>query len=298
MRFLDPKTDFAFKKIFGSEDSKDILLSFLNAVLDLDIQDLQILDPYLAPKIKGMKDTFLDVKAVNRKGETFVIEMQVLNVEGFEKRVLYNAAKAYSTQIGRAELYSQLRPVIALTITDFIMFAESEQVMSFFKLRENQRGFELSSDLEFVFVELPKFTKTEEELSDLSDKWLYFLKKAGDLQAIPQPLSFVSAIDHAFQIANKANMTQEELEAQEKREMFIGDQKNWIIKAQKKGREEGLEEGIAKGIEKGLEKGRQEAYKNECECVKRMFQQGFSLEQVQQIVKLEYKELVRIKNSL
>ena len=143
MKFINPKIDFAFKRIFGSEQSHDILISFLNAMLydgkDI-IQDLEILDPYLAPKIRGIKDTYVDVKANirNQEGETtsVIIEMQVLNVEGFEKRILYNASKAYSTQLDIGEDYTILQPVIALTITDFEMFPELEQILSRFILKE------------------------------------------------------------------------------------------------------------------------------------------------------------------
>ena len=107
MIFINPKIDFAFKKIFGSEDSKDILISFLNALIYNEepvIHDLEILNPYLAPKIRGVKETYLDIKAKIKDSETgehrtVIIEMQVLNVEGFEKRILYNAAKSYSTQL-------------------------------------------------------------------------------------------------------------------------------------------------------------------------------------------------------
>ena len=100
MKFLDIKTDFAFKKVFGSADSKDLLISFLNATIDFEnnrkIEDLTIVDPYNIPMLKGMKDTFVDVKAELDDGSRVIIEMQVLNHEGFEKRVLYNAAKNYS----------------------------------------------------------------------------------------------------------------------------------------------------------------------------------------------------------
>ena len=124
MRFLNPKTDFAFKKIFGSPQSKDILISFLNALLydgTSTIEDLSILDPYQAPAIKGVKDSFLDVKATLNDNTTVIIEMQVLNVLGFSccsnGRVLYNAAKAFSTQLKQGDGYSLLNPVIALSIT-------------------------------------------------------------------------------------------------------------------------------------------------------------------------------------
>ena len=91
MRFLDVKTDFAFKKVFGSEGSKDILLSFLNALVIFPggevIEDLTIVDPYQIPLIKGMKDTYVDVKANLSNGTTVIIEMQILNVQGMEQRL-------------------------------------------------------------------------------------------------------------------------------------------------------------------------------------------------------------------
>jgi predicted transposase/invertase (TIGR01784 family) len=124
MQFLDVKTDYAFKKVFGSEQSKPILISFLNALLDFNgekITDLTIVDPYQIPLLQGMKDTFVDVKAVLSNQTNVIIEMQILNVEGFEKRVLYNAAKSYSTQLLKGEKYHLLNPVIALTITDFVI---------------------------------------------------------------------------------------------------------------------------------------------------------------------------------
>jgi predicted transposase/invertase (TIGR01784 family) len=141
MMFINPKTDFAFKKIFGSKESTDILISFLNAILHQGkevIVDLVILDPYQAPRIKGMKDSFLDIKATLRNHQTVIIEMQVLNTLGFEKRILYNAAKAYSTQLRVGEDYTLLNPIIAVTITDFEMFPDHQKVVSSYALREKE----------------------------------------------------------------------------------------------------------------------------------------------------------------
>ena len=106
MIFINPKTNFAFKKIFGSDQSHDILISFLNAILyngQPTIQSLEILNPYTAPQIRGIKDSYLDVRALLNSGQTVIIEMQVLNVEGFEKRILYNAAKANPTQLEKED---------------------------------------------------------------------------------------------------------------------------------------------------------------------------------------------------
>ena len=254
MRFINPKTDYAFKKIFGSEQSHDILISFLNAILydgNIVIRDLEILNPYLAPKIRGVKETYLDVKAKLDNDTTVIIEMQVLNIEGFEKRILYNAAKAYSTQLGIGQDYILLDPVIALTITDFEMFPEINQLISRFILKEKDFLIDYPIyDIELVFVELPKFHKEADRLETLADKWLYFLKCARQLDVVPESMNLVPEIKKAFEVANEVNLTPEQIEDMEMQEMFIYDQRNAIKKALNQGRQEGLEEGkVAARIE-------------------------------------------------
>ena len=259
MNFINPKTDFAFKKIFGSADSKDILISFLNALLyeaQPVIEDLEIIDPYLAPKIKGVKDTYLDVKAKISGSKTVIIEMQVLNVESFEKRILYNATKAYSVQLKSGENYNLLNPVIALTITDFQMFEHLETVISRFCIKEKNNLVDyLADELEFVFVELPKFNKTLPELETLTDKWIYFMKTARTLSYVPEELGNVPELRQAFAIANEANLEPDELEDLERREIFIQDQRGAITKATRLGMEEGIRRGIERGIEQGIAQG-------------------------------------------
>jgi predicted transposase/invertase (TIGR01784 family) len=251
MRFINPKTDYAFKKIFGSEQSHDILISFLNAILydgNIVIKDLEILNPYLAPRIRGVKATYLDVKAHLDNGTTVIIEMQVLNIEGFEKRILYNAAKSYSTQLGVGQDYNLLDPVIALTITDFEMFPEINQLISRFILKEKDFLIDYPIyDIELVFVELPKFDKEVDRLETLADKWLYFLKCARQLDVVPESMNLVPEIKQAFDMANEVNLTTEQIEDMEMQEMFIHDQRNAIKKALNQGRQEGLEEGVEQG---------------------------------------------------
>ena len=259
MKFLDVKTDFAFKKVFGSEGSKDILISFLNSLVLFSegevIEDLTIVDPYQIPMIKGMKDTYVDVKAKLSNGITVIIEMQILNVQGMEQRILYNAAKAYSTQLVQGERYHLLNPVIAVTITDFSMFSDFPDFKSSFRLTEKNHLIEYNGDIELIFIELPKFNKSESELGDITDKWIYFIKNAGSLEYIPETLSATPEISHAFTIANEAGLSLEEQEAQWKRKDFIMLQKGSIELAEKKGREEGLLEGELKVALRLISKG-------------------------------------------
>ena len=249
MNFLDIKTDFAFKKVFGSEGSKDLLISFLNSVIAFDqqqtITDLTIVDPYSIPLLKGMKDTFVDVKAVLSDNTKVIIEMQVLNHAGFEKRVLYNAAKNYSQQLKKGDAYHLLNPVIALTITDFILFKNTDELINNFKLLEKNHFIQYNDDIELIFIELPKFHKTEPELSSIQDKWLYFIKNAGNLSYVPKNLN--QELEKAFNIANEANLSEEELELQHKKKDFIYIQKSSIEFATKTGMEQGIEQGMAQG---------------------------------------------------
>jgi predicted transposase/invertase (TIGR01784 family) len=259
MRFINPKTDFAFKKIFGSEQSHPILISFLNGILyngEAVIADLEIINPYQAPRIRGVKDTYLDVKAQLASGQTVIIEMQVLNVEGFEKRILYNAAKAYSIQLAQGEQYALLNPVIALTITDFTMFSEFETVISRFVLKEKHYLVDYPTcDLELVFVELPKFKLGLEQLTSLTEKWMYFLQNTRQLESIPATMGEVPEIQQAFEVANQANLSPDELEELEHQLIFIQDQLNAIALAEKRSLEQGIKQGMEQGIKQGMEQG-------------------------------------------
>jgi predicted transposase/invertase (TIGR01784 family) len=259
--FINPKTDFAFKKIFGSKNSTDILISFLNAILyqgKETIASLQILDPYQSPRIKGMKDSSLDIKAILCDGRTVIIEMQVLNILGFEKRILYNAAKAYSTQLNVGDDYSLLNPIIALTITDFEMFPNSSKIISSYALREKEDFTTYNDDIELVFVELPKFNLVLEDLETLSDKWIYFLRYANQLDSVPTSMSVEPAINHAFKVAQQSKLTRKEMEIMEKSQMVLHDNRNALLYAEQTGEK------------RGLQKGRQEAQERQRSLVLRL----------------------------
>ncbi|MFK5950085.1 MAG: Rpn family recombination-promoting nuclease/putative transposase [Methylococcales bacterium] len=292
MKFLDIKTDFAFKKVFGSNESKEILINFLNAVIifndNQQIKSLAIVDPYNIPMLKGMKDTYVDVKAVLGNGSHVIIEMQVLNTEGFEKRILYNAAKKYSSQLKKGEDYKLLNPVIALTITDFTLFKEQQDVISRFKLIEKDQLIDYMDDIELIFIELPKFTKTEKELTGIQDKWIYFIKNAGALDYIPKNLN--KELEKAFQIANEANFSEMELELQHRKKDWVYMQKSSLELAKKQGIEQGMEQGMEKGIEQGV------AQKNK-QIVIKSLKAGLDRPLIHQITGLNEKQLTAIINQ-
>jgi predicted transposase/invertase (TIGR01784 family) len=243
MQFIDVRTDFAFKKVFGSRQSKDILLSFLNALLDFGdnpIVDLTIVDPYQAPRVVTLKNTFVDVKAYLENGTQVIIEMQVLNPPGFGKRVLSNVAKSYSTQLEKGDEYTKLNPAIGLTITDFVMFPQlklKSQVITDFRFLEIHQFIHYFDEMRLVFVELPKFNKKIRELKGIADKWIYFVKNVGHLKSIPKTLATDKAINHALTIANAASLTQQELDLQENKLRWLSDQKTNLERAEQAERE-------------------------------------------------------------
>ena len=255
MRFLNMKTDYAFKKVFGSENSKDILLSFLNSTLELNypITDLTIEDPYNVPKLQGMKETAVDVKATLSDKSKVIIEMQILNHDGFESRILYNTAKNYANQLDKGDQYSLLNPVIALTIVNFTMF-ETDKFKSIYQLLEKENFSKYRDDIQLVFIELPKFNKNFEECETIEEKWISFIKNARDITVLPKLTD--PNLKKAFEVANTASLSKEELELQQKREEFIWMQKSSIEKATREGREEGLAEGREEGLVEGREKGK------------------------------------------
>ena len=248
MRFISPKTDFAFKKIFGSNKSKDILISFLNAIVyqgNQTIQDLEIINPYNPPATPILKDSYLDVRAVLDNQSKVIIEMQVINVEAFEKRIVYNLAKTYSNQLKSGQGYSHLQPVIALTIVDFEMFENNSDVITFWTFREVKKLIKYPDEtLKMVFVELPKFKQKLEELETISDKWIYFIKEAPSLEMIPKSMEKIKEIKQALNIANLANFTEEELDELHHQEVYLEDQRGSIIRATREALEVGRQSQI------------------------------------------------------
>ncbi len=228
MRFINPKIDLAFKKIFGSSDTKDILINFLNAILyeaQPVIEDLEIIESPPGNKAFGVQDTQLDVKATINGDKIALVEIQLLNVPSFEKRILYNAAKSYSLQLTGEERYERLKTVISLKIADFEMFENQPEFMSRFVFKEKEKQFDCpDTEIELVFVELPKFSKQLAELETTAEKWIYFLKNTNTLETVPEKLSAVSEIQKALRIASEDNFTEAELTQLRNQELWIQDQ--------------------------------------------------------------------------
>ena len=261
MSFIDPRTDFGFKRIFGSPRSKPVLRSFLNAIVydgRPAIADLEIIDPFQPPEIDGLKTSILDVKATLDDGTTAIIEMQVWPIVAFIPRILYNTAKAYASQLKRGKNYRELQPVVAVTITDFILFEGDARSLTKYQILEATTHRLCSDHLTWFFVELPKFSKEVTALQSLAERWVFFLRNAKALNVVPKQLQSDPDFEMAFEIANRSQLSAQELEQLEKQEMKLWDVEGQLDYARQEGREEGREEGRKEGREEGIEEGLEE----------------------------------------
>ncbi len=290
MHFIDPKNDYAFKRIFGNENKPNILISFLNSMLHLSgetaIKQVTLLNPNQAPRLKETKETILDVRCQNEQGAEYIVEMQVLKQEFFDKRVLYYAAKAYSQQLGSGERYNQLVPVTFLGILDF-KFTEDPHYISTHTIHNIETKEHVLTDFRFTFAELPKFVKTEQQLKTIEDKWLYFLKHASTLESVPTRIQD-QALHDAFEIANQSNWSKEELEYYERRNIAVTDETLRVLHGYKKGHKTGHTEGRTEGRAEGRTEKSKEIAKN-------LLASDFSPTDIAKITELSIPEIESIK---
>jgi len=250
MRFVDVKNDVAFRKIFGNEQKKVILISFLNAILNLDddsqIIDVKLVNPFQLPRIRGEKSSIIDVRAKDLKGRSFIIEMQVAEKDGFGKRIQYYLCKDYASQINVGDEYPKLKPVYFIGILDFNFFP-TESYFSKHLIVDEETGACTLDDLKFRFIELKKFKKEESELESVIDKWTYFIKKAHKLEVVPDDLND-EGLKAAYQEAEKYNWTKEEYDAYIYSGMREQDEKGRINLAVKRKTIQIVENLLKKGI--------------------------------------------------
>lgn len=215
MKFVDVKNDVAFRKIFGNENKKIILISFLNAVLGLEgqnrVKEVTLLNPFQLPRIAGEKSSIIDVRATDERGATFIVEMQIAEPAGFDKRVLYYTSKDYAGQINTGEDYPLLRPVYFIGVLDFDYFTGKDYLSSHLIVDE-ATGECAFKDLKFRFIELKKFNKKEDELKNIIDKWTFFIKNAEELEVMPENIDD-EGLKQAYEEAAQHNWTREAYDA-------------------------------------------------------------------------------------
>ncbi|WP_447933106.1 Rpn family recombination-promoting nuclease/putative transposase [Wolbachia endosymbiont of Dactylopius coccus] len=309
-KFLDPKNDVAFRRIFGTEKNKDILIHFLNDILGFTsknaIQDIEFLSTIQDPDIASKKQSIVDVLCRDSTGVQWIIEMQVAKTKGFEKRAQYYAAKAYSRQADKGDQYHDLKEIIFIAIADCILFPNKSEYKSKHTIRDEDTNEHDLKDFYFIFIELPKFPKTkEDQLSSIVEKWIYFFKYADETseEELEKIIGSDLIIKKAYEELNRFNWSEKEFIAYEQEIKRILDEQ--AVLAQKLddatakgiqiGHEKGKKEGREEGIQIGEEKGEKQA---KIAVAKNLLKAGVSIDLIAESTGLPQAEIKQLQKEI
>ena len=215
---LNPRVDFAFKKLFGSEENKDLLISFINAIVSCEDQvtSIELKNPYNNKLFSSDKFSILDIKAQDSKGKFYHIEIQITDQVYYEKRALYYWAKLYTSQLEQAGKYESLTKTIAIHVLNFNCMDHSSEYHNTYKLinthlMSNATAFK---DIELHFIELEKFDIDLSFIKTVLERWVTFLKKAEyyDSENLPKELASDPCIKKAFTVLDTINLDKDERE--------------------------------------------------------------------------------------
>lgn len=250
MRYLNPKADLTFKRVFG--EHPDLVKSFLNALLPLEpeenITDIEYLPSEMVPENPLRKNSIVDVRCKDNKGRYFIVEMQMIWSPEFKQRVLFNASKAYVRQMDSGEKYDLLQPVYSLNLVNDIFEPELEEYYHYYRLVHMQHSERVINGLQLVFVELPKFTPHTYSEKKMQILWLRYLTEIDEkTREVPEELLENPEIKKAVTVLEESAFTPEQLLGYEKFWDIISVEKTLVSSAERKGKEEGKKEGIEEG---------------------------------------------------
>lgn len=236
------------------------------------IQKVTFLKTTQDPEIASKKTSIVDILCEDENGSTYIVEMQVAGVSGFEKGALYYASKTYSSQANIGDQYDNLKEVIFLAVADYVVFPEKKEYKSDHVILDKKTYDHDLKDFSFTFIELPKFTKTIEEISTPQEKWCYFFKYAEETS--PEDLERLIGKDvimrKVYHELDRFYWKENELFAYEREEKANNDYLSSMKKSFTDGKAEGKAEGIAKGIAQGISKERAQAEKEKILTIKEL----------------------------
>lgn len=270
-RYINPLTDFGFKRLFGTEPNKDLLIDFLNVVLpdDHQVQDLTFRNN------ENIGNTIIDRKAIfdiycqGETGEKFIVEIQKAKQNYFKDRSVYYATFPIQEQAKQGNWNYQLTAVYTIGVLDFVFddHQDDPTIQHVVELKD-QRCEVFYDKLKFIYIELPKFRKSLEELETHYDKWLFLLRHLYELEEKPEKLD-EGIFNRLFEVAEIASFSRSEQQAYEDSLKYYRDLQNVVDTSRLEGHEEGREEGIAIGLVQGRE-----------EVAKKMLTMGLDVETV------------------
>ena len=284
-KYVNPFTDFGFKKLFGEEANKDLLMDFLNQLLagEETITQLTFLKTERLGLAEADRKAIFDLYCQNEKGEKFIVELQKAKQLYFKDRSLYYATFAIREQAQAGEWDFNLKTVYVISIMDFSFDeTEADRFLHDVRLIETHTLRVFNEKLRFLYLEMPKFNKTEEELQSHFDKWLYVLKNLGRLDRVPLKLK-ERIFERVFTVAELANYNRDEQRAYQDSLKYYRDLKN------------ALDTQFLEGIQEGREKGREEGrYQEKLTIARQLRQMGLPVEQIIALTQLSEEEIAAL----
>ena len=292
MELLNPSVDLAFKKIFGSEENKDLLISLINSIVSEEDQvtEVHLLNPYNSKNFKKDKLSILDIKAKDLKGMYYNIEVQITDEGDYTERALYYWAKVYTDQLGTGEPYENLKKTIGIHILNFVSIPAAPDYHNTFFITNKASGKRYPKNLELITIELSKFTsQTNENLTQILpriktglDRWAAFLTKAANLisqKTIPEELND-PLIQKAVNVLINTSLNSDEREMYEDHLKWLRIEASALKKAEKVGEERGKAIAEAKAKAENIK------------IAKELLNQGMSIELVCNIIKISKEEIL------
>ncbi len=294
-RYLDPKTDVVFKKIFG--EHPHLLKSFLNAVLPLPedglIDSLEYLSSDQIPLIPSFKYTVVDVRCTDQRGRVFIVEMQIQWTTSFKQRMLFNASKAYVTQLEKGEHYDLLKPVYGLGLINTIFDPDENHWYHHYKIVNVAKPQEAEiKDLQLVFIELPKFKAKNFPEKKLQVLWLRFMAELNEkANRVPTEWLEVAEIKQALDLAEEAAYTPRELAAYDQYWDAISIEKTLVGDSYRSGQENGIAIGLQKGEAIGEQRAKQA-------LARKLLVNGMSVEEIATLTELSMADIKTLAKDL
>src|SRR3990167_4133353 len=303
---ISPRVDIAFKKIFGVEENKDLLILLINSIVSEENQvvEVTLLNPYNAKNFKKDKLSILDIKAKGEDGKRFNIEIQIADEADYHKRALYYWARLYTEQLQASEGFSTLSKAIGIHILNFTSIPDSSKYHNIFHIVEQDNGLKYFKDLELHTIELKKFTDSvSNELTDVIAKlktsldiWVAFLTKYHlfDQDTLPNETKYIG-LKKALHVLEVMNFSEDEREGYDDHHKWLMLQNSAIKKHEQQARDEGQAIGEAIGEARGEARG---ALKTSIGIVKNMYKLGISIELIISATNLTRQQIEEIITTM
>lgn len=257
--FINPFTDFGFKRIFGQTIHRDLLIDFLNALLkgERTVVELSFNNPELQPEVESGKRVIFDVYCESDDGTEFIVEMQALRQDHFLDRALYYQSRILVAQGRKGKTWNyELCPVYGIFFMDFTMDGSTE-FRTDVALANMRTGKLFNDKLRQIFLEMPRFTKEADECENDFERWLYMIKNMSILKRMPFKAQ-KAVWDRLLEVADLASLSAEELMQYEESLKNYRDYHNTMNTVAREGRQIGYEEGKIEGRKHGRIEGRRE----------------------------------------